>query len=392
MIISKISRLGLIYLFVTALSLFTHIDAYATQEIGEGSVDMPIFKEVAEFKSEDNYILVDRITNDKNMITGKTLKNSVIKFTINNTEYVSSSDQDGNFTLLVEEGLLVDVDQINIKVCDYFGNDISNLSFVVHDILPPVDPIITGVVNNSDSVIRGYGEPNCSIKVIIGDEEFVSSIPTNGCFEVNVGDALREADRVSLISYDYFNNHSNMVENDVNDVIAPDKPTITSVDFINNTIYGMGEDNCEVIVTLDGKKYKSFIDENGYFLINDDEGLLESIGHIKVQIIDLSGNKSEEVLFEIEKQNVGSIALKSLEPNNRIIKDAIIKLNGEDDYISNKDKVFNLNSDGNLTIGDLPFGDYELVIRYRTNENKIEESFVNVSLDGENSEIEILID
>lgn len=392
MIMLKISRLGLIYLFVIVLSLFIHLHAYALENIDDIVEDTPIFREVEEVRNTDNYILVDRITNDKNMITGKTLKNSMIKFTINNVEYTSNSDEEGNFTLLIEEGLLVDVDQINIRVCDYLGNDLSNLSFVVYDVLPPIDPIVSDVINNSDSIIRGYGEPNCSIKVIVGEDEFISNISTAGYFEVNVGDALRDADILELISYDYFNNYSNMVKRNVKDVISPDKPIITSVDFANNTIYGIGERECEIIVGFDEKKYRSFIDANGYFIVNDDEGLLESTDHIKVQVIDLSGNKSEEVLFEIEKQNVGSIALKSLEPNNRIIRDAIIKLNGVDEYTSDEDKVFNLNNGGHLVIEDLPFGDYELVIRYRTTDNKIEENFINVSLDGENSEVEILID
>jgi len=53
----------------------------------------------------------------------------------------------------------------------------------------------------------------------------------------------------------------------------------------------------------------------------------------------------------------------------------MIRLNGSDDYLyNNEDRVFNLNSEGNLMIEDIPFGDYELLIRYRTINNKLEEN------------------
>ncbi|EIA23969.1 hypothetical protein SFB1_097G1, partial [Candidatus Arthromitus sp. SFB-1] len=37
--------------------------------------------------------------------------------------------------------------------------------------------------------------------------------------------------------------------------------------------------------------------------------------------------------FGIEKQNVGAITLRSLDPDNNVIKDAMIRLNGSDDYL-----------------------------------------------------------
>ena len=43
-------------------------------------------------------------------------------------------------------------------------------------------------------------------------------------------------------------------------------------------------------------------------------------------------------------------------------------------------------------IEDIPFGDYELLIRYRTINNKLEENLLSISLNEENSDIEILID
>ncbi len=71
----------------------------------------------------------------------------------------------------------------------------------------------------------------------------------------------------------------------------------------------------------------------------------------------------------------------------------MIRLNGSDDYLyNNEDRVFNLNSEGNLMIEDIPFGDYELLIRYRTINNKLEENLLSISLNEENSDIEILID
>ena len=71
----------------------------------------------------------------------------------------------------------------------------------------------------------------------------------------------------------------------------------------------------------------------------------------------------------------------------------MIKVNNlENNELVNEDKVFNLNREGNLFLDDIPFGDYELVIRYRTNENKLEENVLNISINKENSEVEVLID
>lgn len=391
----RLNKITLLLLLILVLSLKSVEGSKAIEVFNNESVEESgnfVFKELDEVKDIYSDILIDRITNDKNVITGKTFKNSIVKFNINNVEYVSNTDDDGNFVVLVEEGLLIDIDQIRVKVCDYLDNELSNLSLVVHDILPPVDPKIDGIVNNSDFKVMGSGEPNSIVKLIIGDKEFLGYILNDGNFEIEVGDSLRNVDKFKLISYDYFNNYSNLVEKCVEDVIAPEKPTVTNIDFINNLVYGNGEANCEVVVSFDGKSYKSYIDENGYFYIHDDEGLLENTEHIKIHVVDLSGNSSEEVLFGLEKKNVGVVTLRSLDPNNGIIKDAMIRLNGCDGYLHNEDRVFNLNSEGNLIIEDIPFGDYELLIRYRTFNNQLEENIVNISLNEENSDIEILID
>lgn len=392
----RLNKITLLLLLILTLSLKTIIGVGAVEVFNNESLEEAgnfIFRELDEVKDIYSDILVDRITNDKNVITGKTFKNSIVKFNINNVEYVSNTDDEGNFVVLVEEGLLVDVDQIRVKVCDYLDNELSNLSLVVHDILPPIDPKINGLVNNSDVIVSGSGEPNSIVKLLIGDREFLGYISNDGNFEIEVGDSLRSVDKLRLISYDYFNNYSNLIEKSVEDVISPDRPSITNVDCINNFVHGNGEANCEVVVSFDGKTYKSYIDENGYFYVQDDEGLLENTEHIKVRVVDLSGNSSEEVFFGIEKQNVGAITLRSLDPDNNVIKDAMIRLNGADDYLyNNEDRVFNLNSEGNLIIEDIPFGDYELLIRYRTINNKLEENLLSISLNEENSDIEILID
>ena len=70
----------------------------------------------------------------------------------------------------------------------------------------------------------------------------------------------------------------------------------------------------------------------------------------------------------------------------------MIKVNGMDDSLLNEDKIFNLNSEGNLFLEDLPFGDYELVIRYRNNENQLEENVLKITINEEQSEVEVLID
>ena len=392
----SLNKITVSLLLILTFSLKTVIGAKAVEVFNNESLEESgnfIFKELDEVKDIYSDILVDRITNDKNVISGKTFKNSIVKFNINNVEYVSNTDDEGNFVVLVEEGLLVDVDQIRVKVCDYLDNELSNLSLVVHDILPPIDPKINGLVNNSDIMVSGSGEPNSIVKLIICDMEFLGYISNYGNFEIVVGDSLRNVDKLRLISYDYFNNYSNMIEKSVEDVISPDRPSITNVDCINSFVYGNGEANCEVVVSFDGKTYKSYIDENGYFYVQDDEGLLENTEHIKVRVVDLSGNSSEEVFFGIEKQNVGAITLRSLDPDNNVIKDAMIRLNGADDYLyNNEDRVFNLNSEGSLMIEDIPFGDYELLIRYRTINNKLEENLLSISLNEENSDIEILID
>ncbi len=393
----KLSLLVIVSLFV---SLFLNLEVksiQASKEININSIDRLIFKEFDENRlvvnDVCNDILIDRITNDKNIIRGRALKNSILKFSVNDIEYISNADEDGNFVILLEEGMLVDVDQINVKTYDYLNNELSNFSFVVHDILPPIDPKIDSVVNNSDNIIKGFGEPNSLIKIFIGDKEFNSYTSLSGDFEIEVGDSLRDVQSFKMISHDSYNNQSNLVEKQVNDVIAPTKPNINLVDCLNNLVQGNGEANCEVIANFDDKKYRTYIDEFGSFFIYDDEGDLDSTDLITMKVIDKSGNISEEILYKVKKENVGKLVLKSLDVNNKIIRDAMIKVNNlENNELVNEDKVFNLNREGNLFLDDIPFGDYELVIRYRTNENKLEENVLNISINKENSEVEVLID
>lgn len=398
----KIHNLKLNLLIVVSLfmSLFLSYKANSIEIVGDvhsNNFDKLVFKEFEEDRlgvsSICNDILIDKITNDKNVIRGRSFKNSILKFFVNDTEYIANTDEDGNFILLLEEGILVDIDQINVKVCDYLNNELSSFSFIVHDILPPIDPKIDCVVNNSDNIIRGVGEPNSLIKVYIGDKEFNTYSSFKGDFEVEVGDSLRDVQNFKVISQDSHNNESNLVEKQVNDIIAPEKPSINLVDLANNLIQGVGEANCEVIASFDDKNYRSYVDESGNFLIYDDEGDLYNTDLISMKIIDENGNISEELLYKLQKDNVGKLILKSLDINNKIIRDAMIKIsNVEDNSIVNEDKVFNLNSEGNLFLDNLPFGEYELSIRYRTNDNKLEENISNIIINQENSEVEVLID
>ena len=163
----SLNKITVSLLLILTFSLKTVIGAKAVEVFNNESLEESgnfIFKELDEVKDIYSDILVDRITNDKNVISGKTFKNSIVKFNINNVEYVSNTDDEGNFVVLVEEGLLVDVDQIRVKVCDYLDNELSNLSLVVHDILPPIDPKINGLVNKSDIMVSGSGEPNSIVK------------------------------------------------------------------------------------------------------------------------------------------------------------------------------------------------------------------------------------
>lgn len=392
-------NIGLCVLLSLFLSLISTVKVLSVEsfDIDKAyTTDKFSFQEVNSAKEGmdlQGSILIDRITNDKNIITGRSFKNSVIKFLINDVEYVSSTSDEGNFTLLLEEGILVDVDQINVRVYNYLQEELLNQSFVVHDVLPPVDPKVVGEVNNSDNIIRGFGEPNSFVKIHILDREFVGCVSQNGFFEIDVEDSLRSAKDFTMISYDYFNNCSKFITSKIKDVIVPDKPSIDIVDCDNNFVHGVGEANCDVVIAFDNKQYKSKIDENGNFYVYDDEGSMSNTDFIKVKVIDSGGNSSEEVLFKVQKQNVGRVVLKGLDMDNKTIRDAMVKVRGVgDSYSFNDDKIFNLNSDGNLFLEDLPFGDYELVIRYRTNEHRLEENVLNINLSEDNSEVEILID
>lgn len=393
-------NLGLFSVFSLIVSLVFTSRVYAVEVFNDTKqvyyMDKFVVKEEEGFKNINSEIygdvLIDKITNDKSVIKGRSFKNSLVKFLINDIEYTINTDEDGNFTLLLEEGVLVDVDQVNVKVYDYLSNELTHASFVVHDILPPIDPQVNGVINNGDNLVKGYGEPNSSIKLLIGDEEFIGAIGGNGIFEIEVGDSLRDANSIKLVSYDYFNNHSNVIESQIRDIIPPEKPQINIVDYENNLITGSGESFCEVVVEFDGNKYKSYVDESGHFFVYNDEGELEQVDNVKVRVIDLSGNVSEEVFLKLQKENVGKLMLKSLDVDNKIIRDAMIKVNGMDDSLLNEDKIFNLNSEGNLFLEDLPFGDYELVIRYRNNENQLEENVLKITINEEQSEVEVLID
>lgn len=359
-------------------------------------MDIYVFNEGGELKFNnrelESNIFMDKITNDKNVISGKSYKNSLVKFLINDMEYLSNTDEEGNFNLLIEEGLLVDVDQINVRVYDYLNNELSNATFVVHDVLVPIDPRIEGEVTNMDNFISGYGEANSFIKVFINDQEFTEYIPCNGFFKIDVGDSLKDMNSFKMVSYDYFNNYSNTVEKEIKDVIPPIKPEINDVDCNGNLIKGKGEPNCEIVVSFDNKIYRGYVNEEGDFNVTDEEGYLQYADSLTAKLIDPSGNNSEEIQFKVQKENVGRVILKSMDVDNKIIKDAMIKLSGVGNGYIDDDAIFNLNSDGNLFLEELPFGDYELVIRYRNGEYKLEENILQISINQDSSEIEVLIE
>ena len=391
-----VSFLVVMIVFLTKI----HVNAIVkilNNDQGVNYMDIYVFNEGGELKYNNNKelegnIFMDKITNDKDLISGKSFKNCLIKFLINDVEYISNTDDEGRFVLLLEEGLLVDVDQINIRVYDYLNNELSNASFVVHDVLVPIDPKIDNMVTNVDKYITGYGEANSFIKILINDEEFTGYIPGDGMFKIEVGDSLRESNSFCAISYDYFNNYSNMIEKQVKDVIAPSKPEIKMVDCNTNIINGKGEPNCEIIVYFDNKIYKGHVNNEGEFCIFDEEGCLSFTDSVTAKLIDSSGNNSDEVHFKVQKENVGSVILKSMDLDSKTIKDAMIKLSGIGNGYVNEDTVFNLNSDGNLLLEELPFGDYELVIRYRNDEYKLEENILQISINQDSSQVEVLIE
>jgi len=87
----SLNKITVSLLLILTFSLKTVIGAKAVEVFNNESLEESgnfIFKELDEVKDIYSDILVDRITNDKNVISGKTFKNSIVKFNINNVEYV----------------------------------------------------------------------------------------------------------------------------------------------------------------------------------------------------------------------------------------------------------------------------------------------------------------
>ena len=110
----------------------------------------------------------------------------------------------------------------------------------------------------------------------------------------------------------------------INDNIAPKRPTVRKALASTRTLKGKAEAYSKVTVTYKGKKYKTNANANGYFkVILNSKMRVNDL--IKIYCTDYSGNNSKRKNFLVKPHYLNKAKIISSVPGKRIIKGYTVK-------------------------------------------------------------------
>ncbi|MGF9964021.1 Ig-like domain-containing protein [Bacillus rhizoplanae] len=217
------------------------------------------------YKEEYAFFSVNEITDQSKAVTGKAKPDSTITVRIGTQEWKTTAGKDGTFAVAIPA-------QTSGQTVAVFAKDTNGLQsdtveMTVKDITAPAAPKVNAVTDQSTEV-TGTTEANATVAITVNGKTIASATAgTNGTFTIKI--PIQTAGTELLVTAtDKASNVSKQTKVIVQDVTAPNKPTVQSVTDNATEVKGTTEADAKVTVMSNEKIIASGnADKDGNFKV-----------------------------------------------------------------------------------------------------------------------------
>ncbi|MBC1561855.1 immunoglobulin-like domain-containing protein [Listeria booriae] len=269
----------------------------------------------------------------------------------NNTELTGTVDANGKFDIVIPVQAKDAV--ITATLTDAAGNvSTAGTTTVVH--AAPSAPVLDTVTDKSTKV-TGTGDIGNTVTVKITDNgvsiSYTGTVDDFGEFSIPI-DTPKAGATVDAIAKDSTNTLSPKASTIVQDVTAPDAPTVNPVIDTATTITGSGEANCDVKVTLpSGGVLTGRTNDAGAFSITMPA---QTAGReIKVTLTDAAGNESNPTTITVQPSVINAPTINGVTTDDLFVTGTGIKGATVTVTIAGVEYTGTVDTDGNYSIAIL---------------------------------------
>jgi hypothetical protein len=138
------------------------------------------------------YPLPDSVINiETPIISGKSIANATVNAQINNLNYSSVANSNGDWSIQLNQRLLQGINQITLSQID-MGNTskTSTISFTIDTTQPNAPSITTPtsnqIINQNNVIISGTGETGCTIDIKLDDKCYQTAVGHDGTWSISI--------------------------------------------------------------------------------------------------------------------------------------------------------------------------------------------------------------
>ncbi|MCD8900978.1 LPXTG cell wall anchor domain-containing protein [Staphylococcus gallinarum] len=248
---------------------------------------------------------VDSFTTESKQLTGITEPGAVVNVQLPTGEKLSiKADDKGAFAIDLPSGLVFKGgEKLSITATDAQGNETSPIIIIVKDTTIPETPKVNKVTSESTH-ITGTAEPGALVKVKLPNGKLLTAqVDKQGAFNVELpykgtfkgGEVLK----VSVV--DPSSNESLATTIHVEDITAPESPTVKPITSDNPLVVGTAEVGSTIKVKLpNGKVISTKVDKQGNYKVKIPNNFKLNGGEsLIITATDVSGNTSEEITVKV---------------------------------------------------------------------------------------------
>lgn len=248
-----------------------------------------------------------KINTNSPLISGTGKPGAIIEIKQGDNVYTASVSPDGAWQIQAES-----LPEGPIAICieqKEMGNTSPSiyLNFSV-DTIAPAEPFVdepcdSGFIKNARPVVKGRGEPNAAIDVVVDEKKYATKASSAGDWRCEVSETLVED--VHIISAKQTDQAGNVSPEKVSlftvKTVQPPAPAIedpangTFIREASPVITGSGQQNCTIQAHIGGKVYTTKTANDGRWEMKIPQPLLEGPNTIKFYQSDEAGNVSSSV-------------------------------------------------------------------------------------------------
>ncbi|EUJ30285.1 hypothetical protein MFLO_10698 [Listeria floridensis FSL S10-1187] len=172
----------------------TKVVAYATRD---GAISDSTIIYVTQGQNALTAPVINDVTTEDQMITGKAAANVMVKLDIGSDSYEGSTDADGNFKIFLDHTYPAD-SLISVYVTD----GVQKSPITTSKVKQGGFTLGINYISDKDSIVTGIALPNSDIKVQIGNRIYRGKASSFGTFMVQMSQAYKAGQNVEITATD----------------------------------------------------------------------------------------------------------------------------------------------------------------------------------------------